>query len=66
MRMEAWQIQDFNGVRTRDLAIPVRRSNQVSYEATDVRNWSFLVSNEPMRKEWMMKSYMKYDIWGLI
>ena len=30
--------QDFNGVWTRDLAIPVRRSNQLSYEATDV--WS--------------------------
>ena len=27
--------QDFNGICTRDLAIPVRRSNQLSYEATD-------------------------------
>ena len=27
--------QDFNGIWTRDLAIPVRRSNQLSYEATD-------------------------------
>ena len=33
---EAWKIQDFNGVWTRDLAIPVQRSNQLSYEATDV------------------------------
>ena len=28
----------------RDLAIPVRRSNQLSYEATDVGGWSFVGS----------------------
>ena len=33
--IEAWKIQDFNGVWTRDLAIPMRLSNQLSYEATD-------------------------------
>ena len=40
-----------NGVRTgyRDLAIQVRRSNQLSYEATDVRSWSFVSSNEPVK-----------------
>ena len=27
--------EDFNGIWTRDLEIPVRRSNQLSYEATD-------------------------------
>ena len=32
----AWKSQDFNGVWTRDLAIQVRRSKQLSYEATDV------------------------------
>ena len=45
LRKEAWKIQDFNGVWARDLAIPVRRSNQLSYEATDVRSWSFVGSN---------------------
>ena len=35
LRREAWKIQDFNGVWTRDLAIPVQRSNQLSYEATN-------------------------------
>ena len=35
LRIEAWKTQDFNGVWTRDLAIPVQRSNQLSYEATD-------------------------------
>ena len=44
LRREAWKIQDFNGVWTRDLAIPVRRSNQLSYEATDVGSWSFVGS----------------------
>ena len=62
--MEAWKIQDFNRVWTVDLAIPVRRSNQLTYEATDVGNCSFVGSNEPMRNEWMMKWYMKYDKWG--
>ena len=33
--VEAWKIQDFKGVWTRDLRILVRRSNQLSYEATD-------------------------------
>ena len=38
------KIQDFNGVWTRDLAIPVRRSNQLSYEATDVGSRSIIGS----------------------
>ena len=44
--IEAWKSQDFNGVWTHDLVIPVRRSNQLSYEATDVGSWSFVSSNE--------------------
>ena len=62
LRGEAWKIQDFNGVWTRDLAIPVRRSNQLSYEATDVGSWSFVGSNGPVRNESMMKWYMKWII----
>ena len=34
--IEARNSQDYNGAWTRDLAIPLRRSNQLSYEATDV------------------------------
>ena len=49
LRIEAWKSQDFNGDWTRDLAIPVRRSNQLSYEATDLRDWSFVSSNEPVK-----------------
>ena len=47
--MEAWKILDFNEVWTRDLAIPVRRSNQLSNEATDVGSLSFvgLLMNTP-------------------
>ena len=37
---EAWKIHDFIGVWTRDLAILVRRSNQLSYEAI-CQNWIF-------------------------
>ena len=39
------KIQDFKGIWTRDLAIPVRRSNQLSYEAVDVKNFSSWVEN---------------------
>ena len=49
LRIEAWKSQDFNGVWTRDLAIPVRRSNQLSYDVTDVRSWSFVSCNEPVK-----------------
>ena len=49
--VEAWKIQDFNGVWTRDLAIPEWRSNQLHYEATKVGSWSFVGSNEPVRNE---------------
>ena len=37
--IEAWKTQDFHGVWSRDLTIPVRRSNQLSYKATDVGSW---------------------------
>ena len=63
LRREAWKIQDFNGVWTCDIAIPVRRSNQPSHEATDVGSWSFVGSNGPVRNESMMKWYMKWIIW---
>ena len=49
LHIEAWKSQDFNGVWTRDLTIPVRRSNQLSYEANDVGSWSFVYSNEPVK-----------------
>ena len=29
----------------------VQRSNQLSYEAIDVRSWSFVGSNQPVRNE---------------
>ena len=42
-RREAWKIHDsVNAVLTHDLTIPVRRSDQLSFEATDVGNWSFV------------------------
>ena len=65
LRREAWKIQDFNGVWIRDLAIPVRRSNQLSYEATDVGSWSFVGSNGPVRNESVMKWYIKWIIFEL-
>ena len=52
LRIEAWKkkIQDFNGVWTHDLAIPVRCSNQLSYEATDVGSGSIMGSYVPMKE----------------
>ena len=61
--IEAWKSQDFNGVWNRDLAIPVRRSNKLRYEATDVGSWSFVGSNEPVRNECEV-IYMKYFIYN--
>ena len=68
---EAWKSQDFNRVWTRDLAMPVRRSNQLSYEATDVGSWSFVGSNEPARNECEVKiiwniSYIELRIWNKV
>ena len=59
----------FNGVWTRDLAKPVRRSNQLCYKATDFGSWSFVGSNEPVRNEceviykMFVKWYMKCFIY---
>ena len=36
LRTEAWKIQNFKVIWTRDFAIPVQRSDQLSYVATDV------------------------------
>ena len=47
--IEAWKILDLNGVWIRDLAIPVQRSNQLSYEATAFGSWSSVSSNEPVK-----------------
>ena len=44
------KIQDFNVVWTRDLAIPVRCSNLLSYEATDVGSWSIMSSYVPVKE----------------
>ena len=68
LRIEAWKSQDLNGVWTRDLAIPVRRSNQLSYEATDLGSRYFVSSNE-LREEWMWNdiwniSYIELRIWN--
>ena len=42
------------------IVLPVRRSNQLSYEATDVGGWSFVSSKEPWRMDvkWYMKCFI--------
>ena len=58
--IEAWKSQDFNRVWTHDLEIPMRRSNQLSYEATDIGSGSFEGSYEPVRNECeVIITYMK-------
>ena len=47
----AWKSQDFSGVWTHDLTISLRRSNQLSYEATDIESWSFVGPKELVRNE---------------
>ena len=70
LRIEAWKSQDFNGVWAHDLAIPVRRSNQPSYEATGLGSWSFVSSNEPVKNGceviYEMFSYIELRIWNQV
>ena len=44
LRKKPAEKESLNGIWTRDLAIPVRCSNQLSYEATDVGSWSIMCS----------------------
>ena len=44
------KIQDFNRDWTHDLAILVRCSNQLSYEATDVGSWSIMFICVPVKE----------------
>ena len=44
------KIEDLR-IYTHDLTIPVRRSNQLSYEATDVGSWSIMCSCSRERDE---------------
>ena len=68
--IEAWKIQDFNRGWTHDLAIPVRHSNQLSYEATDIGSWSFVGSNDPVRNEYWSYiwniSYIEQQMWNQV
>ena len=43
-------VQDFNGIWTRDVSMPVRRSNQLSYETTNVERWSIMGSYVSVKK----------------
>ena len=58
LRKEAWKIQDFNGVWTRDLVITGVMLYQLSYEATDVGSRSIVGSYVPV------KEMSVNDIWN--
>ena len=63
--IEAWNSQDFNGVWTRDIAIRLPRSKQLSYEATNIGSWSFVGPRVPVRNEcWTYN--MKYFIYWTV
>ena len=61
MRREAWKSQDFNGFWTRDVAIPVGRSNQLSYEATDVGSWYRIARSrvQTSLKSWLFQASLR-------
>ena len=52
--------------------MPVRRSNQLSYEATDVGSWLFVGSNFPVRNESMNEMiyenylYIELRMWNQV
>ena len=57
LRKKPEKIEDFNGIWTRDLAILVRCSNQLSYEATNVGSWSIMCSRDECGSCMWNKSY---------
>ena len=61
--IEAWKSKDFNGVWAHDVVIPVRRSNQLSYEATDVGSWSFVGPKDCLWGMTSLSYNMKYFIY---
>ena len=61
LRTEAWKSQDFNRVWTRDLAIPVRRSNQLSYEVTNISG--FIATDHGLLDFKSTVQYMKHFIY---
>ena len=68
--LEPWKSQDFNGIWTCDFAIPVRCSNRLSCEATNVGSWSFVGLKEPVRNEcwsyiWNI-SYIELQMWNQV
>ena len=68
--IEAWKSQDFNRVWTCELVILVQRSNQLSYEATDIGSWSFVGPKELVRSEceviiWNI-SYIELRMWNQV
>ena len=68
LRKEAWKIQDFNGVWTRDLVITGVMLYQLSYEATDVGSRSIVGSYVPVKEmsvnDIWNKSYIKLWKWN--
>ena len=60
--IDAWKSKDLNGVWPVISRYPLRRSNQLSYEATDVGSWSFVDPKEPVRNA-MWSHNMKYYIY---
>ena len=65
LRIEARKSQDFNGVWTRDLAIPVRCSNQLRYEATEFLMLRHQCSNGGDRLPCRLKEgFVKLQKWN--
>ena len=62
----AWKIPSFNWVSTRDLAIPMQLSNQLSYEAIDYEEFSLLdlISTVQYMKDFIfiMETPVKYRV----
>ena len=57
------KIEDLR-IYTHDLTIPVRRSNQLSYEATDVGSWSIMCSCSRERDEREPRDGWAYKLRG--
>ena len=63
LRRDDWKILGFIGVWTCDLAMPVRRSNGLNYEARDGGSWSFVGWNFPVMNESIYEINHMYLLW---
>ena len=63
---EAWKIQGFNGIRTRDFRVTGALLYQLSYEATHWERRQFIDFISPVRTETMLSIHEIIHFWAAV